>query len=96
MYNKQLSIPDQKKRDRKSYLCSSTSASRNGRDDMLVRVSPLLEMAGYWHKFLPQEVAGKEMKALRLHERTGQTTWERKFCAELLKSALRQAVDQYF
>ena len=53
------------------YPWSSALAHTEGKDDIVVKVSPLLEMFGDWQKFLSQEVTGKEMEALRLHERTG-------------------------
>lgn len=67
------------------YPWSSASAHREGRNDMLVKVSPLLEMVGDWQKFLSQEVAEKESEALKLHERTGRPLGSENFVIGLEK-----------
>jgi putative transposase len=54
-----------------SYPWSSASAHMSGKDDELVKVSPMLNMVGDWQQFLSQEAAGKEIEALRQHEHTG-------------------------
>lgn len=53
-----------------AYPWSSAVAHMSGRDDVLVKVSPLLEIVGDWRGFLSTE-EGKEMEAIRRHERTG-------------------------
>ena len=50
---------------------SSAAAHRRGRDDKLVSVGPLLEMAGKWTAFLRPWPTEEETQALRQHERTG-------------------------
>ncbi len=40
-----------------AYLWSSAAVHMAGRDDVMVRVSPFLEMVGDWGEFLSQEVA---------------------------------------
>ena len=54
-----------------AYLWSSAAAHMAGRDDVMVRVSPLLEIVGDWGEFLSQEVAQEDVRLLRSHERTG-------------------------
>ena len=50
---------------------SSASAHRRGKDDALVTVRPLLELAQDWEDFLSVAPTEGEVKSLRLHERTG-------------------------
>ena len=50
---------------------SSAAAHRRGKDDQLVTVAPLLEMAGKWTDFLRPLPTEEETQALRQHERTG-------------------------
>ena len=50
---------------------SSAAAHRRGKDDRLVKVAPLLEMAGKWTDFLRRWPTEEETEAIRLHERTG-------------------------
>jgi len=53
-----------------AYPWSSAAAHISGRDDVLVRVSPLLGIVGDWDGFLsPAE--GEEGEEIRRHERTG-------------------------
>ena len=54
-----------------AYPWSSTRAHIEKRDDVLVRVSPLLELIADWDKFLKDELQEKEYQQLRQHERTG-------------------------
>ena len=42
-----------------------------GRDDRLVKVAPLLTMAGDWNALLNSGLAEEELRDLRLHSRTG-------------------------
>lgn len=50
---------------------SSASAHLAGRDDRLVRVEPLLELAGDWRLFLDSGLDGEMLDTIRKHERTG-------------------------
>ena len=68
------------------YPWSSASAHREGKNDILVKVSPLLEMVGDWQKFLSQEVAEKETEALKLHELTGRPLGSEDFVIGLEKN----------
>jgi putative transposase len=56
-----------------AYPWSSAAAHISGRDDVLVRVSPLLGIVGDWDGFLsPAEgEEGEEGEEIRRHERTG-------------------------
>ena len=53
------------------YPWSSALAYVEGRDDSLVRVSPLLQMVGDWKTFLMDWDPEEEIKEIRRHERTG-------------------------
>ena len=50
---------------------SSARAHRRGKDDGLVRVGPMLDLAGDWEEFLSVDPTQAEMEAIRRHERTG-------------------------
>ena len=53
------------------YPWSSARAHIEKRDDVLIRVSPLLELIADWDEFLKDEVQEKQYQQLRQHERTG-------------------------
>jgi len=54
------------------YRWSSTAAHVRGRDDGLVRVKPMLELAGDdWRTYVLQEVSSADAGLLRRHSRTG-------------------------
>jgi putative transposase len=50
---------------------SSAKAHLKGRDDVLVKVAPLLAMAGDWKAFLRSAIPEEELRDLRQHGRTG-------------------------
>jgi putative transposase len=50
---------------------SSAKAHLKGSDDRLVKVKPLLAMAGDWKAFLRSAIAEEELRDLREHGRTG-------------------------
>lgn len=54
-----------------AYPWSSASAHIAGRDDRLVRVSPLLDRVGDWRSFLASGLEDGEARRLRLHGSTG-------------------------
>ncbi len=64
-----------------AYLWSGAAAHMEGRDDVMVRVSPLLEMVGDWGESLSQEVAQEDVRLLRSHKRG----WPRKFIVWVAK-----------
>lgn len=50
---------------------SSAAAHLAGQDDTLVKVAPLLELAGDWRRFLWESTADDLVNDLRKHEKTG-------------------------
>lgn len=62
---------------------SSASAHLAGQDDSLVKVAPLLEMAGDWRQFLLESPADDMMNELRKHERTGRPLGREHFLQHL-------------
>lgn len=65
---------------------SSTQAHLAGLDDQLVKVAPLLEMAGDWNLFLGA-ATDEELERIRCHERSGRPLGSENF-VEQLESAL--------
>jgi putative transposase len=65
------------------YRWSSAAAHVRGKDDALVRVAPLLEMAPNWRTFLARVVREEDIKLLRAHERTGRPLGDEEFLAAL-------------
>jgi putative transposase len=53
------------------YNWSSCRAHLEGKDDKLVKVSPLLGMIHSWSAFMQSSVSDVEMESIRKHERTG-------------------------
>lgn len=76
--------------DAASWPWSSTCAHLAGLDDQLVKVAPLLEMAGDWKLFLGT-ATDKEMEKIRRHERSGRPLGSEKF-VEHLESALSRCL----
>ena len=66
-----------------AYPWSSAAAHLTGRDDELVKVAPLLEMAPNWVTFLSTECSGTELETLRRHERTGRPLGDDDFITRL-------------
>jgi len=54
-----------------AYAWSSARAHLAGQDDDLVKVRPLLDIAGSWREFLDGGLACGDHAAMRRHERTG-------------------------
>jgi len=69
------------------YPWSSASAHLSGRDDMLVKVAPLLEMVDDWATVLRTEIENKRLKEIRHHECTGRPLGDISF-VERLESVL--------
>src|SRR5271165_4795899 len=65
------------------YRCSSAAAHLKGRDDALVQVAPLLQMAPNWRRLFTSAIREEELKALRAHERTGRPLGDENFLALL-------------
>jgi len=62
---------------------SSAAAHMRGKDDELVRVDPLLQMAPDWRRFLSRVIRQDDLKALRSHERTGRPLGDDAFLESL-------------
>jgi len=69
---------------------SSAKAHADGTDDMLVKVSPLLEMVGDWKLFL-KDTDEEDANTIRRHERTGRALGS-DFFLESLELALMRTV----
>jgi putative transposase len=69
---------------------SSARAHSNGTDDILVKVSPLLQMVGDWKVFL-RDTDEEDKNRIRGHERTGRALGSDSFL-ESLESSLMRAV----
>jgi putative transposase len=67
------------------YQWSSASARLSGRDDILVKVAPLLEMVDNWAEILRAEIEDKKLKEIRRHECSGRPLGDVSF-AERLES----------
>jgi len=69
---------------------SSAKAHADGADDILVKVSPLLEMVGNWKSFL-KDTDEEDATLIRRHERTGRALGS-DFFLESLELALMRTV----
>jgi putative transposase len=65
------------------YPGSSARAHVDGRDDILVEVSPLLTMAGDWRRLLCSKVGEGEWRRFRQRERTGRLLGDDEFLVRL-------------
>jgi putative transposase len=68
------------------YRWSSARAHLLGRDDALVKVAPLLDMAPDWRRVLCSPVGEEELKRFREHERTGRPLGDEVFLGRLEKT----------
>lgn len=71
------------------YPRSSASAHLEGRDDLLVKVSLLLQIVGDWKEFLLAGDPEREIKEIRGHERTGRPLGKESFVIGLEKALHR-------
>ena len=69
--------------DAESWPWSSARAHLAGEDNQLVKVAPLLELAGDWKQFLAGAVEDERMNAIRKHERTGRPLGNEGFVEQL-------------
>lgn len=69
---------------------SSARAHLTGRDDVMVRVAPLLEMACEWSRFLQQGLDTNLEALLRQHETTGRPLGDEAFVTEMKVRAGRR------
>jgi putative transposase len=65
------------------YRWSSAAAHIRGRDDALVKVSPLLQLAPNWRAFLARVIREEDLKLLRSHENTGRPLGDEEFLTTL-------------
>lgn len=65
------------------YRWSSAPAHLGGKDDRLVKVSPLLGIVGNWQAFLSEDIPDEEVNALRRHERSGRPLGNETFIESL-------------
>lgn len=71
------------------YPWSSAQAHARGADDMLVKVGPMLNIAGNWQEYLGQESTDMAMNAIRNHSRTGRPLGSAAFI-EVLERKLKR------
>ena len=69
----------------REYRWSSARAHLRGKDDRLVHVRPLLELAGSWRRLLAAALSEDELQQFRSHQRTGRVLGSEKFQARLEK-----------
>lgn len=69
-----------------AYRWSSALAHLSGKDDALVKVGGLLDIAGDWRDFLSNVVPDQELRQIRRHERTGRPLGNADFIATLEKT----------
>jgi putative transposase len=69
----------------RAYRWSSARAHLKGKDDVLVKVSPLLKMAGNWRRLLTSAVSEEDLKLFRAHESTGRVLGDEDFQKRLEK-----------
>jgi putative transposase len=65
------------------YRWSSAAAHTQGRDDVLLRAKPLLDMFGDWREYLSKGISSEEAEDFRCHERTGRPLGDEIFLASL-------------
>jgi putative transposase len=65
------------------YRWSSAAAHVRGKDDVLVRVKPLLKLVPNWRGFLARVIREDDVELLRTHERTGRPMGDEEFVATL-------------
>jgi putative transposase len=74
---------------------SSARAHLEGRDDVLVKVTPLLSRVPYsWREFLELSTAGVETALLRRHERTGRPLGSKEFVKTIERRLKRPLLPQ--
>jgi putative transposase len=76
------------------YPWSSAAAHIKGRDDQLVKVSPLRNIVRNWRAFLAEGVSVGDMEKLRRHERTGRPLGNDGFIVKLEKTLKRRLQKQ--
>jgi putative transposase len=69
----------------REYRFSSARAHLRGKDDILVKVAPLLSLVEDWRKLLTSAASEEELKLFRAHETTGRVLGEDAFQKRLEK-----------
>jgi putative transposase len=72
-----------------AYRWSSAGAHLEKKDDALVRVRPLLEIAGNWRRLLASATREEELQVFRERERTGRVLGDEEFQRRLEKKLHR-------
>lgn len=72
------------------YFWSSARAHKNGKDDRLVKVKPILERVGNWDEYILQEIKAEEEKLIKRHEYTGRPLGSVKFIKEVERRLKRK------
>jgi REP-associated tyrosine transposase len=67
----------------RKYRWSSAAAHLHGKDDVLVRVSPLLQLEPDWRRFLTRVIREEDLKILRAHDNTGRPLGDDAFLESL-------------
>jgi putative transposase len=75
--------------DAASWSWSSARAHLAGKDDQLVKATPLLEIAGDWRLFLGGTTEEEQMNNIRKHERTGRPLGPMGFIEKLETALVR-------
>lgn len=65
------------------YRWSSAAAHVNGRDDILVRVEPLLNIFGDWKQYLEEEISKEDSNKMERHMKNGTPLGNKTFISEL-------------
>jgi putative transposase len=65
--------------DARDWLWSSARAHLAGKDDLLVKVAPLLKMIVDWEAFLRSAMPEGELRDIRRHSRTGRPLGDETF-----------------
>ena len=66
-----------------TYPWSSARAHIRGRDDVLVKVSPMLALVNSWRELLCSAVSEEELRQFRAHERAGRPLGDEDFVKRL-------------
>jgi putative transposase len=72
------------------YQWSSAAAHVRGKDDLLVRVKPMLERVGDWREYLGVSPDGIDVELIRRHTRNGRPLGSRDFVESLEATTGRQ------
>lgn len=74
----------------KDYPWSSALSHLQGKDDILVKAEPLLQMIPNWDELLSETCADKEYDSIRRHEKTGRPLGDEGFISRLEQATGRR------